>query len=309
MIKSRLTRPALTLLIGSAWLAALAVAAPSQQVADPSFEAKVARPTYTTRHPKVLFDEAHHNFHTSGGRYKAFSDLITNDGYRVTPNREKFRRETLAGYRVLVISNALGAETLSSPEANNPAFTEEECDAVRDWVRAGGALLLIADHYPCGGAAARLGERFGLGMSNGYTDDPDHHDPQLRNILFSRENGFLTDHPITRGRSAAERITRVVTFTGQSLTGPAGSVAFLKLADTAFDLLPPDRQKVSAAGRAQGLAFKFGRGRVVALGEAAMLSAQLAGPNRSPFGGLNRPGIDNRQLALNIMHWLSGRLN
>jgi hypothetical protein len=24
--------------------------------------------------------------------------------------------------------------------------------------------------------------------------------------------------------------------------------------------------------------------------------------------GMNRPGIDNRQIALNIMHWLSGAL-
>jgi hypothetical protein len=28
------------------------------------------------------------------------------------------------------------------------------------------------------------------------------------------------------------------------------------------------------------------------------------GQNRAAFG-MNRPGIDNRQLALNIMHWLS----
>jgi hypothetical protein len=45
----------------------------------------------------------------------------------------------------------------------------------------------------------------------------------------------------------------------------------------------------------------------VFLGEAAMLSAQLAGPNQMKFG-MNRPGIDNRQLALNIVHWLSGVL-
>jgi hypothetical protein len=38
-----------------------------------------------------------------------------------------------------------------------------------------------------------------------------------------------------------------------------------------------------------------------------MLSAQLAGPNQAKFG-MNRPGIDNRQLALNIVHWLSGLL-
>jgi len=50
-----------------------------------------------------------------------------------------------------------------------------------------------------------------------------------------------------------------------------------------------------------------GKGHVVVLGESAMLSAQLAGPNGNPFG-MNCPGIDNRQLALNIMHWLSGLL-
>ncbi len=34
---------------------------------------------------------------------------------------------------------------------------------------------------------------------------------------------------------------------------------------------------------------------------------KLGGPNQIPFG-MNRPGIDNRQLALNIVHWLSGLL-
>ena len=61
------------------------------QRADPDFDTKVARPAYTaSRHPRVLFDEAHHNFHTAGGRYKPFAELITNDGYQVIPNREKF---------------------------------------------------------------------------------------------------------------------------------------------------------------------------------------------------------------------------
>ena len=52
------------------------------------------RPTPTRpRHPRVLFDEAHHNFHTASGRYKPFAELITSDGYQVIPNREKFTRE------------------------------------------------------------------------------------------------------------------------------------------------------------------------------------------------------------------------
>lgn len=281
-----------------------------QQIPDPTFNASVSRPAFKKKHPKVLFDEAHHNFHTAGGRYKAFADLITNDGYTVVPNKEKFSRQSLKGFDVLVISNALGSDDLDTPEANSPAFTEEECDAVRDWVRAGGALLLIADHFPIGGATGNLARRFKVEMSNAYTDDPANYDKELKNILFSRENGLLMDHPITRGRNTSERINRIVTFTGQSLKGPADGAVLLKLADTAVDHLPPDGKKsISAAGRAQGLALKVGKGRVVVMGEAAMLTAQLGGPEKAKFGGLNVSGIDNRQLALNIMHWLSKVLN
>src|SRR5512143_2286416 len=109
----------------------------AQQVADPDFDTKVANPAYTKKHPRVYFDEAHYNFHTASGRYKPFADLISSDGYEVIPNKQKFSKETLKGCDVLVISNALGAVAMGSPQASDPAFTEEECDAVRDWVRAG----------------------------------------------------------------------------------------------------------------------------------------------------------------------------
>src|SRR5262249_4536260 len=289
-------------------------AAVAQQVADPDFDTKVAKPAYTSKHPRVLFDEAHHNFHTATGRYKPFADLITSDGYSVIPNKHPLDTKALAGYDILVISNALGADVMGSPQASDPAFSEEECDAIRDWVRAGGALLLIADHAPMGAAAERLSLKFGVEMAKGFTGDPSNYDVESDNqgfIKFNRENKLLGDHPITQGRDPSERVSRIIAFTGQSLKGPAGSVAFMKLADTAVDLIPqPDgqRKEVSAAGRAQGVALQFGKGRVVVLGEAAMLSAQLAGPNKMRFG-MNRPGLDNRQLGLNIMHWLSGLLN
>src|SRR3979409_2265145 len=77
----------------------------AQQVADPNFDAKVAHPAYTKNGPKVLFDEAHHNFHTATGRYKPFADLITNDGFQITPNKEKFSAATLKAFDILVISN------------------------------------------------------------------------------------------------------------------------------------------------------------------------------------------------------------
>ncbi|MFY9556106.1 MAG: DUF4350 domain-containing protein [Blastocatellia bacterium] len=292
----------------------LAIAAYSQQVADPDFDTSVATPAYTKKHPKVLLDEAHNNFHTASGRYKPFADLITNDGYLVSSNKQKFTAESLKGFDVLVISNALGAPAMGSAEASNSAFTEAECDAVRDWVGKGGRLLLIADHAPMGAANERMGLRFRVGMSKGYTGDPENKDKVTGSDTFIRydpENKLLGDHPIIRGRNDGERVTRIIAFTGQSLKGPPGSVAFMKLADTAVDVTPArqgsEQKEASAAGRAQGIALKLGKGRVVVLAEAAMLSAQLAGPQKMKFG-MNREGIDNRQLALNIMHWLSGLL-
>jgi hypothetical protein len=320
------------------------------QMADPNFDPKVEHPAYKKGGPKVLFDEAHNNFHTASGRYKPFADLITNDGYQITPNKQKFSTETLRGFDILVISNALGAERMGAPEASNPAFTDAECDAVRDWVKGGGALLLIADHAPMGAANQILARRFDVDMRSSYTNDSANHDKETGSnsfLVYTRDNGLLIDHPITKGRDASERINSVMTFTGQSLKGPQGGVAFLKLADTAKDVpapsqadiqaaiekarqggqtqaplpggmnLPPgatavrvqpsEQAAISAAGRAQGIVFGFGKGRVVILGEAAMLSAQLSGPGGMKFG-MNRAGIDNRQLALNIVHWLSGLL-
>jgi hypothetical protein len=61
-----------------------------------------------------------------------------------------------------------------------------------------------------------------------------------------------------------------------------------------------------AAGRAQGIALKDGRGRVVVMGDAADLAAQLFGVDPPRKIGMNVPGCDNRQFALNIVHWLSG---
>ncbi|MGH9937220.1 MAG: DUF4350 domain-containing protein, partial [Blastocatellia bacterium] len=146
-------------------------------------------------------------------------------------------------------------------------------------------------------------KRFGVDMSKGYTDDVSSKDKELGDILFSRDNKLLADNVITRGRNSRERVNRVVTFTGQSLKGPENSIALLTLPDTAIDTFPQSKTTTPAAGRTQGIAMKFGKGRVVVLGEAGMLSAQI--DNKGRAFGMNYPNTDNRQLALNIMHWLT----
>lgn len=278
---------------------------------DDDYPVQVARPAYPDHGPRVLFDEGHANLHRANRTYRPFVELIRNDGYQVDVTDDAFSARSLAGRDILVISNALG----SNERNDDPAFTEVECAAVEQWVRAGGSLLLITDHYPFGHAAQRLADRFGVHMSKGVTEDPTSYDGAWdpSHIVYSRENGGLPDHPITSG------VTRVVTFTGQSLSVPPGAVAFLLLGPSSVDRAPAPRVERSggdvrvhveygdstgAHGRAQGIALAVGDGRVVVLGEAAMLSAQRSQFDGSPFG-MNVTGYDNRQLALNIMHWLS----
>ena len=281
----------------------------AQQRPDPEFNISVENPAYKKEGPRVMFDEAHHNFHTTEGRYKPFVDLVMNDGYRVIRNRLPFSKTTLSSYKILVISNALGAEEDDDDGADKSAFTEEEIVAVNEWVKGGGSLLLIADHAPFGGAAAALASSFGVESSKGYTLDQENSVAgSPSHLIFSRENKLLGEHSITEGRGKDERLNLVRSFTGQSFTGPKDSVAILKLSDTATDLPNPQSQtSVSAAGHAQALALKFGKGRVVVQGEAAMISAQVSGPENRRMG-MNVPGNDNRQYALNLMHWLSGLL-
>jgi hypothetical protein len=301
----------------------VAPAALAQQIADPNFKSQVERPAYPQSHPVVTIDEAHANYHTADGRYKPFADLLTSDGYRIVRGTKPFAKGSLHGVRVLVVANAV------SPKEDTvaPAFADAECDAVRDWVRAGGSLLLIADHAPFGAAAEALGKRFGVDMGKGFAYDRENSEGGPTLLVSSRENGLLGDHPVVRGRDKAEEVKRIVAFTGQSLSVPAGATAIMKLGPNAYEA--PTREDAAAAldagdkgpgthaesvkGRAQGVVMAFGKGRVAIFGEAAMFSAQVVrfeedGKPQEFQMGMNVPGNDDRQLALNLMHWLSGLL-
>jgi len=297
------------LLFSCALVILLTSAAHGQHIADPHFDARVENPAFTKNFPRVLFDEAHNNTDHSHGRYKPFADLLFNDGYKVVVNRQPFATATLINFKILVIVNPLGAEDMDDENAGGPAFTNEECDAVNDWIRGGGALLFIVDADPLASAAEVLATRLGVNMSKRDTVVPANGEKELNFgvIVYSRQNGLLSEHLITNGRNETERVNRVMVFGGQSLKGPAGTDAVLKTTDAAEDKNSATEKNGSAAGRAQAIAFRLGKGRVVMLGDAAMLSAQVTGPENKPFG-MNVPGIDNRQLALNIMHWLSGIL-
>lgn len=319
-----------TVILAVAALAAAGAASAQQQLVDPDYRPTVERPAYPAEQgPVVVIDEAHANFHRMEGRYAPFAALLRADGYRVRAGTLAFDAGGLEGVDVLVVANAGATGQQPTP----PAFTEAEGAALEAWVRDGGRLLLIADHSPFGEAARGLASRFGVRMGAGYAFTlADGLDPTT---TLSYPAEALGEHPIVSGRDAGERVEGVTAFTGQSLEGPEGATVLLPIPDGAreardlatLQTLADRLQQVGATGGAaeaavselstpalpaQGLAFEFGRGRVVVLGEAGMLSAQLirfppeSGQADRRFGMNVAPG--NARFGLNVVRWLSGAL-
>jgi hypothetical protein len=292
------------------WLL-MAGAAHAQQVADPDADLGVPKPAFTPSGPRVAIDGGHHNFHTLAGRYAPFAQVLRNDGLTVEASNGRLTSTSLAGVRILVIANPLdtinanGNWSLPTPSA----FTRDEIAAVVRFVTSGGSLLLIADHMPFAGAAHDLAAAFGVTLENGFafselpgksrTPPPD---------LFTRENGGLVDDPIVRN------VRQVRTFTGSAFTASGRGVRPVLRLGPRWTVLEPvvawqfdsTTRSSSGEGKLQGALVTAGRGRVAVFGEAAMFTAQVAGPGRIPMG-LGAPGAEeNKRFALDIVHWLAG---
>jgi hypothetical protein len=270
----------------------------------------------------VCVDEGHSNFHTLEDRFWAFGELLRRDGYLVRASAAKLTPDALKQCKILVISNAGpgGNDRDARPYPTPSAFTEEEILVVRQWVRDGGALLLIADHMPMAGAAQKLAAAFEVKFNDGFAVEQ-HADAAGRKAAFAKptlfrlEDRTLRPHAIVQGRSPSESVTSVRTFTGQAFQAPDAAQPLLVLPQSFLSLMPtrpwqfgPETRTIPVGGWLQGAVLSFGSGRAAFFGEAAMFTAQIAGPDRKPMG-MNAPMAEqNAQFVLNLMHWLSGIL-
>lgn len=289
-------------------------AAWNAQRADYGWRPLPARPAFATgTGPTVAIDHGHHNASTANwwGRYWPFGQLLRADGYRVRYSDSVFTPAMLASTQVLVIANASGGAKPQflginlpwggGPDRSAAAFSPQEIDALQRWVAGGGRLLLIADHAPFGASNAALARAFGVRMHAGFAEVPGEVSDPLR---FTRDNGRLDRaHPIMSGSDGGAPVNCVQTFTGQSLDGPSGAASLLRLPRGTVETVDDHGTfRETPAGAAQGLAFAYGQGRVVVLGEAAMLTAQVS--ERKPFG-MQSPDCDNVAFARNVLRWLS----
>jgi hypothetical protein len=260
----------------------------------------VAR-AHDARSAVVAIDAAHNNYHTADGRYAPFAKVLREAGYDVTSNDEAFSEASLAQTDVLVVSNALGKETVWPWRLPaRPAFTTIEAAAVHRWVESGGSVFLIVDHMPFPGDMAPLAEAFGIKFDNGFalwngTDAE----------VLTKASGAIIAHEITAG------ITQVLSFGGSSFKLPPSATPLMrldqrwtiKLPIEAMQFPPETPSRPAGTDDMRGAAMKVGEGRVVVFSEAGMFTSQ--GP-ADQAEGFTSPGAEqNKQLLLNIIRWLA----
>ncbi|MFC2132343.1 DUF4350 domain-containing protein [Bacteroidota bacterium] len=285
----------------------------SQQIADTTYNPIIQNPEYELgKGPVVFIDEGHHNLHTKNGRFKAFSNLLERDGYNVKEYKGVFKKNELAKGKIFVISNALNEINVEDWFLPNPsAFTQSEIEVMKQWVIEGGSLFLIADHMPMAGAAEDLAKAFEFEFTNGFAFDTLSRGP----TYFNLKEKTLTESIITKGRDSTESVEQIATFTGQAFKIPDDANPILTFNKYYVNMLPDTAwffddktTKFNIEGWSQGAYKKYGKGKIVVFGEAAMFTAQLAGPQKIEAGMNNEVAPENYQLLLNIIHWLDGKL-
>lgn len=252
----------------------------------------------------IFIDEAHHNYHTHDGLYTTFANVLRKDGYVVSAFEKRFTNESLQDIKILVIANALHEKNVDTWKAPvHPAFDEQEVQSLKAWVEKGGSLFLIADHPPFSSAAKSLGAAFGFVFSDKTAEQKE----RSRNDLFCRKNKMLKANEITNGNSPTKYVDSIVTFTGQAFKIPDSAVSILTF-DSNYAAFTSRKQAVKPediTGLSQGAYMKYGKGRLVVFGEAAMFSGQLgAGLSWVKIGMNSRKAKNNYKLLLNLVHWL-----
>jgi len=295
--------------------------------------------------PAVLIDLGHNSLFLNEPNLSPMTRL-QDDGYRTQTLTGPFTEEALGRVDIVMMAAPLADRnalrwpagcarppdtTEACWEAINAQFREvgqrpipsafsvEELDTLQAWVERGGGLFLVFDIFPFPGAIEALAGRFGVEVSNGFAVDerllpelPQDTPPllgQAAELVFRRVDQTLAEHPVTNGRSSAERVNAVASIVGSAFRLPLGGQSLLIFGPSSVSLLPEVVWEFSEAtprqpidGWSQGGLLRVGEGRLAIFAESGILA-------HGPGFDERHPDEQNPQLVLNVVHWLSGLLD
>jgi hypothetical protein len=241
---------------------------------------------------RVVFDEAHNEAwsidpvtashmqpaHPADSSYARAAAALADRDFVVRRNLEPLSGATLAHADVLVIAHPSDAKWEHTPGTGAPVFGADEIAAVREFVRAGGGLIVLGeteqDKY--GNNVNTLLAEFGLTVQNATLTDHLHCDRNVPSWVFADLAG--TDS------RAAFGLTEGVASACFLRAGAIASVNGAKFAARASD-------NASIANAGLIAAERFGAGRVVVVADSDL------------FGDDDLDRFDHRALWLNLCYF------
>jgi hypothetical protein len=285
-----------------------------RQLPDIEFSYANDAPAFATESgPKILLSTRNSDY-AERGSMDPLGALAKSDGFKVVRLDGPLTGVAAEPGAILVIANAFLKSFKEFPAMTPPsAFDAQEIEAVRNWVEAGGSLLLLADHAPFGGGSSELARAFGFEFLNGHTAQTEAANIGDRrvNITFTPDNGLAVTHPIANGRTGRQKITRYQAFGGQSFIPPGEAMPLLTIpkgwsAIFTYRLEAEIRSamRIDASGMSQGATLEYGKGRVAVFAEAGGFSAQVI-DGEQKFGFNTPEGAANPEFILATLRWLA----
>lgn len=279
----------------------------------------------STFQPVVLLDQGHNNWGWDKEKYNPeMVRFLTENGFQVRVNTGAFTLETIQGAQIVKIDNAFPPgdnENWSLPTPS--AFTKGEIDILKEWVEGGGSLILVVEHMPFPAAFNELAGAFNIKLSNGFAlngellgDLSEENIIEAGDLVFSRQNGTLADHPVFEGRNRQEKIDYVGSSVGSAFLLPDKAISLLTFGSGFVSLEPKmswvfDAKTLSIPieGWSQGGLLNVGKGKVAILGDNFLFTAPAF--IEPPFLENEREaelGANNHLFTLNLLRWLSGEI-
>ncbi len=287
----------------------------AQQLPDMEFQYNINNPAYEKgTGPRLLIDKAHSPYLQSGS-YSPFLKLMRDDGFQTIFLETAITKQTLANAQILVVVNSYRRDFAQFPLLQPPsAYEKNEIAAIKNWVKMGGRLLLVADHAPFAGGTGGLAEVFGFTYFNGYVFKKSSLPFRHGYINYQLYNGLNQEHPIVSGDYIPDKIEQFFTFTGTAFIPPAEAMKLLTVPDGYVAIMTQSLRreaetapKINVSGLSAGSTMKFGDGRIAMFAEAAAFSAQIV--DKIKTMGMNNPkGAKNPLFILATMRWLADGL-
>jgi hypothetical protein len=240
----------------------------------------------------VLFDEAHSEAwtirpelaarmqpkHPGDSSYARAAALLSERDFRVHANAgEQLTSDVLAGHDVLVIAHPSDPAWERTTGQGSPRFTAQELDAIEEFVRTGGGLIVMGEteQEKYGNNVNELLARFGIHLENDTVQDYEHHHGAPSWILAQLGDGG-------RGRDG-DLLARV----SQACFYRATTVS----SDNGARVLARSHASASTPSAPLLVTTQYGDGRIVVTADSDL------------FGDDCIEDLDHSALWLNLLFW------